>query len=222
MAGVFSMSFIRRWARSRAQRAESTWTACGLCDGADYRCTRWDASNRAGRQAVEDSSMGTRVCAGHWKEEERRQEHCCTTPLLYGPTPNACRLASCTQGWLPSIPTPAHAQAPPDEGRRRYCRAACVTLLSSIACVYTEQVSQGRRRVRRRGKRCLLHPWQARAWSNVSRQEILPSKDPAVFEYLTRTHARTHATSYRKHNPPLQGHTYPSHATHKRLHRHPQ
>ena len=27
-----------------------------------------------GRQAVEDSSMGTRMCsAGHWKEEERRQ-----------------------------------------------------------------------------------------------------------------------------------------------------
>ena len=76
--------------------------------------------------------MGTRVCAGHWKEEERRQEHCCTTALLYGPTPNACRLASCTQGWLPSIPTPAHAQAPPDEGRRRHCRAACVTLLSAI------------------------------------------------------------------------------------------
>lgn len=89
MAGVFSMSFIRRWARSRAQRAESTWTACGLCDGADYRCTRRDASNRAGRQAVEDSSMGTRVCAGHWKEEERRQEYstaallrCCTAPRL--------------------------------------------------------------------------------------------------------------------------------------------
>lgn len=91
--------------RVRRGRAESTWTAGGLCNG------------RAGLQV---HSMG-------WREQQRTRQwaRVCAVQVTgrrkkedstgYGPTPYACRLASCTQGWLPSIPNPDHAQAPPDE-----------------------------------------------------------------------------------------------------------
>lgn len=83
-------------------------------------------------------------------------------------------------------------------------------VLSSILYMY-EQVSQGRRRVRRRGKRCL----STRQASKLERGggESSRAKTTQVSDCLTH---HTHATPYRKHNPPLQGQTYPSHATNKR------
>jgi hypothetical protein len=125
MAGVFSISFIRRRARSRAQRAESTWTACGLCDWGGLQVHSVGRCERRFRQAVEDSSMGTRMEMVGLQVGRRRKKEDRTTASLYGPTPYACRLASCTQGWLPSIPIPAHAPKRRGTSRRRYCRAAC-------------------------------------------------------------------------------------------------
>ena len=187
MAGVFSISFIRRWARSRAQRAGGEYVDSGwalrwmMWAGLQVHSMGW--REQQGRQAVEDSSMGTRMCsAGHWKEEERRQHRIGPHAICMSPSVmHAGMVAFDTESW----PTPKRRRG----SRRRCCRAACVTLQLSVA-IY-EQVSQGRRRVRLRGKRCLLTTRQARAWR--SRREILPSSDHAVSDCLTRTHARTHA-----------------------------
>ena len=55
------------------------------------------------------------VWSGRRSVGEGRKKIPPSRTFQYGPTPYACRLASCTQGWLPSIPNPGHAQAPGDE-----------------------------------------------------------------------------------------------------------